>query len=267
MKFLSPTSDIAFKKLFSEPKKNVVIQFLQDLTGNKISDLTFADAAITTKTAHTRFTLEYAKCIDNNGVTYIIEMQIINTFDYKERCQYYASVELSRQLQKTDSYKKLMPVVFVGISHIPVFDDEKEYSSHKKALNLLEYYFLDLTKFNKAIEKCTSATDQWAYLFKHAHELEEVPAFKNPLVVEALETLQQSNFTKKELEAHNDLVNAHASEINRMTGAREDGKYEAATLIAQKLLEQGMDLPQVSAVTGLAVNTLTQFIPAQHIVE
>lgn len=272
MKFLNPTTEIALKKIFNDDKKkHILIHFLNSITKQKkdtaITDITFFDPAVSARGLGTRFTIDYIKCIDTNNTTYIIDTHIITSPDYLERCQYYTSVEVARQLQKTDTYKKLSPLVFIGISHVPVFETEAPYFLHETntKLKLIEYYFLGLSSFNKTAETCNNSLDQWAYLLKNAGSLEEIPTEfnKNKAILDAFDALQSTNFTKKELESHHDLINAYISEMDRMAGAREDGKYEAATRIAQKLLEQGMDIPQVSAITGLEVNTVAQFRPAQ----
>ena len=79
--FLSPTNDIAFKKIFGEIKnKDILIHFLNDVLykqdENAISDLTIINPTQLPEIAGSKESILDVLCTDNNGSQYIVEMQV-----------------------------------------------------------------------------------------------------------------------------------------------------------------------------------------------
>jgi len=262
MPFLAPTTDITFKKLFADKNSPAVLQaFLQAVTGkNDIVNITLESAA-QPKIAWMKSSIEQIRCVDTQGVVYIVDMHITDQLEYLERCQYYASLEVVRQWTKTESYKKLSSVRFIGISQFSLFNDDAYIRAQAPELSLQSFYFVELSKFNKSIEKLKTAADQWLYFLKNCVTLEEVPAQlqENASVVAAFEALRQTNFTKKELESYTELIETHKLETSRIQGARLEGEQEAALRIARKMAQQGMDADTISMITGLTAAECARF--------
>jgi predicted transposase/invertase (TIGR01784 family) len=271
MLFLAPTTDITFKKVFADKTKHeVLIAFLKAVTGKSdITDITHSEAAAQPKIVWMKSPIESIRCVDAHGATYIIDMHITDQADYIERCQYYVSLEIARQWTKTESYKKLSPVRFIGISQFSVFSDDAfmracaalNTATHAQELPLQEFYFIELSKFTKSVDKLKKEVDQWAYFLKNSGTLEEIPAQlqENSALVAAFDALRQTNFTKKELESYTELVEAHKLETSRIQGARLEGEHEAALRIARKMAQQGMDAETISMITGLATVDCARF--------
>lgn len=274
-KFLDPTTDITFKKIFgNKTKTDILIDFLNTVLdrkpGHKITQITFTDPNNHPELIGSKLSIVDIKCVDESGNTYIIEMQVINEANYLDRAQYYAGLEVSRQLERGDAYKKLKPVILIAISNFNLFDN-KDYLNHylilntktyKNDLKLLEFHFIELTKFNKKLNELNTVIDQWAYFLKHASEVYDIPKElqDNEAITKAFKVLEQTNFSRAELEAYDKSVDIYRLELGRATEKQdffEKGVHEKATEIAKKLLNRGtMSLDDISDATGLPIEKL-----------
>lgn len=271
MKFLDPTTDLTFKKVFgSEKTKDILISFLNSVlerkSGEKITSVYIQDPHNHPEIIASKSSIVDLKCEDEKKNQYIIEMQVIRQPDYAERCQYYANLESSKQLDAGQRYKKLTPVIFIGVLKFNMFESPN-YLSHHKMLNietlehglkLTEYHFIELPKFEKKIDKLENIIDQWAFFFQNAGNLEIVPDEfkKNKEIVHAFKVLETSNYTKSERNAYDKLVDEMRLEKARYEDAIEEGNIEKAQDIAKKLLKRNFDLKEISELTGLDIEEI-----------
>ena len=140
-------------------------------------------------------------CIDKHNNHYIIEMQSLNEYNFFERSQYYAARALGNQLKAVEDYIHLLPVVFVGVVDysLDVIKRYKRFAKYREQsiisleeilqastevitkysfINkqtgqiiptpLMELNFVELPKFNKTAQECTTEVDQWLYVMKNA---------------------------------------------------------------------------------------------------
>ena len=72
-------------------------------------------------------------CKDENGVQFIVEMQVASKAGFEKRAQYYAAKAYSRQLNRGQGedgqYANLKEVVFIAIMNYVVFPDKEDYKS------------------------------------------------------------------------------------------------------------------------------------------
>jgi predicted transposase/invertase (TIGR01784 family) len=106
---------------------------------------------------------------------------------------------------------KLKPVIFIWIMWYNLFTEEKDLDNFLSTHLLLnketlshemkdfEFHFIELQKFNKTECELDWIIDQWIYFLKIAEEW-EIPKNRIEEILEAYETVQESNFTKREVE-------------------------------------------------------------------
>ena len=119
-KYLSPRTDILFKKLFAnEHNKNLTIHFLNsilNLSGNReIKEIVLRETVNLPDRAQGKEIIFDVYCTDTKNNHFIIEMQAVNEYNFHERAQYYTARILANQLKRTDNYIDLLPVIFVGV--------------------------------------------------------------------------------------------------------------------------------------------------------
>lgn len=276
MIYLSPKSDVAFKKLFgSIVHKNILISFLNSVLKRpdhlKIVDVVINDPANTPDRPSGKYSIVDLRCTDQKGHQYIVEMQVIDQKDYVARAQYYTAIALARQLNSAEIYNQLVPVIFVGILDFELFNN-KNYLSHKLILDSetyahelkhLEFHFLELPKFTKTEVQLDNILDKWVYFLKNAEVLQKVPTvLKEAEFVEAFGVLARSNWSNKELLEYDQYLDIWRSETSRIESAEErglaKGKTETQVIIAMDMLKANFDIEVIAQMTKLSVEQIKE---------
>jgi len=215
MQFLDVKTDYAFKKVFgSEKSKNILISFLNALVFDnkptKIEDLTIVDPYNIPMIKGVKDTFVDVKATLDDGTKVIIEMQVLNHEGFEKRVLYNAAKNYSIQLNKAEDYHLLNPVIALSIVDFNMFKNNSEVITNFKLIEknqLIEYnddielIFVELPKFNKELEELQNIKEQWIYFIKNAGSLEYVPKSLNPTIQDALNSVNEANLTKEELES------------------------------------------------------------------
>ncbi len=284
MKFLIPTIDIAFKKLFgSQERADLTISFLNSVLerreGELITLVQINDNANRPITKDKERTFVDVHCTDQKGNKYIIEVQVEDERNFMERSQFYASFFLVRQLERKMQYANLVPVIFVGVLDFSLFKDDPDYLSHhfitnkktgKRTLKHLEWHFIELKKFTKTLEELVTPLEKWTYFLKHANEMNQVPAsMKTPHeLVTAFDVLAQHFWSEEELQQYYAELDAWRCSLDFEQGVRREareearaealaegraeGRLEVRETVALSMLKEGIDVSLIAKVTGLS---------------
>lgn len=271
MIYLSPKSDVAFKKLFGNiAHKNILISFLNSVLQRpehlKIVDVVINDPANTPDRVDGKSSIVDIRCTDHSKNQYIVEMQVVSQKDYAARAQYYSSIALARQLNSAQKYDLLVPVIFVGVLNFDLFKAKNFLSHHlildsqtqDHELKHLEFHFIELTKFNKSEAQLDSILDKWVYFLKNAEELQQVPvSFKETELTDAFKVLSQSNWSNQELLEYDRFLDDWRSRAGNFEAGEqsgiEKGRLEANLGTAANLLKVGLDIATIAKTTGLSI--------------
>jgi len=215
----------------------------------------------------------------------IIEMQVLNVEGFEKRILYNASKAYSTQLDIGEDYTILQPVIALTITDFEMFPELEQILSRfilKEKTYLTDYpvydielVFIELTKFNKELEKLETITDKWLYFLKTARKLDAVPTVMEdvPAIKKAFEIASQANLSKQELddlERRSIFIHDQRNAIKKATrlgleqGKREgiqqgieQGALKAKLEIAQQLLAV-LDDEAICQSTGLSVDAIAQ---------
>ena len=217
MKFVDIKNDIAFRKIFGNDKKTeILISFLNavmHLEGDKrIKAITIANPFQLPILPNMKTSIIDVKAKDFKGNTFIVEMQVADVLGMDKRLLYYTSKEYSQQIVSGEKYTELNPVIFIGIFDFD-FTTGEEYLSHHAICNVetkervikdMDFYFIELTKFNKLAEDLNDITDKWIYFIKEAENLDVIPSNLNDDgLKEAYADANQNTWSQAELDAYN----------------------------------------------------------------
>jgi len=218
MKFVDIKNDIAFRKIFgNENKKEILISFLNAVLelpkGKKIKRIEIKNPYQLPEIKDLKSSILDVKVTDERSISYIVEMQVEELDGFDKRVQFYTAKQYSSQIEKGDDYPKLNQVIFIGILDFIFFDDDDEYITRHKTVNVktqksklngMEYNFVELPKFTKKIKECKTLVDKWIYFIQNAQNLNVIPAdVKDEGLKHAYEDADRHNWTKVELEAYN----------------------------------------------------------------
>ncbi|AOY81528.1 Rpn family recombination-promoting nuclease/putative transposase [Moorena producens JHB] len=260
MRFISPKTDFAFKKIFgSSESKEVLISFLNALIyegESRINNLEIIDPYNAGYTTELKDTYLDVKAILNDGSTVIIEMQVLNVPAFDKRVIYNLAKTYSTQLKYGEGYSKLKPVIALTITDFTMFEETDEYLNcfvfKEQQKNFiyrnqhLSMVFVELPKFSRSLEDLETASEKWIYFLKEAPNLEAIPDTLSeiPGIAQALTIANQANMSSKDLE-----------ELHKREVFMEDRKGEIRQALEQgreegRLLMQGLISRQLEGKIG-----------------
>ena len=165
IKFLDPTNDYAFKKIFgTEKNKDILVHFLNKILSlpDPIQSVSFLKTLQDPEILAKKQSIVDVLCQDEKGVQYIVEMQVARSESFVKRAQFYAAKVYTNQLNKGDDYKQLKQVIFLAITDFVMFPDKPEFKSDHVILDRdsfandlkdFSFTFLELPKFKKEIDE------------------------------------------------------------------------------------------------------------------
>lgn len=216
MKFVNVKNDIAFRKIFGNEKKKVIlISFLNAVLGlegkDRVKEVTLLNPFQLPRIAGEKSSIIDVKATDERGVTFIVEMQVAEPAGFDKRVLYYTSKDYAGQINIGEEYPKLRPVYFIGVLDFPYFSGQNYLSSHlildeetgECVFNDMKFRFIELPKFKKEVHELKSIIDKWAFFIKNADELEVMPDnVDDEGLKEAYEEAAQHNWTREEYDAY-----------------------------------------------------------------
>jgi predicted transposase/invertase (TIGR01784 family) len=271
MKFVDVTNDIAFRKIFgNENRKEVLISFLNAVllfeNENIIVDVDILTPYQLPAIRGGKVTIVDVKAKDQNGKTYIVEMQVADVEGFDKRVLYYASKSYSAQIERGDDYEKLNPTYFIGILDFTVTQNPSYISRHtitdvdtgEQLIKDIEFNFIELPKFNKKENELNTVIEQWVYFIKNAENINIIPdSVKDKGLKFAYEDADKHNWTKLELEAYDYVFMREQDERGKWAlltkRELEKGLSEERVSIAKNFLKFGISVEDVALNTGLTV--------------
>ena len=213
-RFLDPTNDVAFKRLFSD--KEILKDFLNAVLrlpeGHKIKELQFIPVEELPPFGFGKRSIFDVKCCDEAGNWYVVEMQNRSEKAFLKRAQYYAAHAYVSQGVQGKTHDGFMPVILVALSKYKLFDDSIGYISYHKTfeeetkqhcLYDMSYVFIELPKFTKKEKELKTIEDYWLYFFSQWSKTNEPPEnLTDECIVKAYKTLDQFNWTEGQYDAY-----------------------------------------------------------------
>ena len=282
MRFLDVKTDYAFKRVFGSGQSvpilrsflNAVLEYPPD---RDIVDLTIVDPYQIPLIKGMKDTYVDVKAVLRDGRRVIIEMQVLNVEGFEKRILYNAAKTYSQELQKGEDYTLLNPVIALTLTDFTLFKDNEDLINRFKLLekkSFIEYnddielVFIELPKFKKTEAQLTDIKDQWLYFIKNAGSLAAVPASmdSDPVFRQAFDIANTANLSQEELEAQDKrhdfiILQRGALKLAEKTGLQQgiqQGIQQEKIRMAQEMISGGMDLAQVSHITGLSETELQQ---------
>ena len=286
-KFLDPKNDLVFKRIFgTEKNKDILIPFLNDILNHRyigeIKDVTFASSVQAPEIIAQKQSIVDVLCRDQNGMQYIVEMQVAETAGFPQRSQFYASRAYGGQLFVGEDYQQLQGVVFLAITDFVMFPNKSALKSEHGTLDLethehdlkdILYTFIELPKFTKKLEELTSIREKWYYYLKYAPEttpevykqlVENLPALRR-----AYQELEAFSWSAEDLAIYEQikkrdrdsasllLAQFQKGEEKGREEGREEGIQTRSLEIARNMLHQlGLDIETVQQATGVSKEEL-----------
>ena len=231
--YISLLTDFGFKRVFGI--KAVMIKFLNtvlDIEGG-IKDLRYGNPEKLGFSHFDRKALYDLYCITGNDEHIIVEIQYISQLYFKDRTLVYASRLINEQSEKGKDWNFRLPKVYmVNILNFSFEEalmplgleikraDENKFVSRVQLIDRdtgelfydkLTLVYIELEKFTKEFRELKTFFEQWIFIIKHLHELNDLPEeLRNDEVFEQLfEIARIAKMTPNE-------VNNYLKDLNNM---------------------------------------------------
>lgn len=277
MRFLNPKTDFAFKKIFgSEESRDILLSFLNailDLTHPyRIQEVQILDPYLAPKIKGMKDTYLDVRVKDEQGRSYIIEMQVLNVAGFEKRILYNACKTYANQIQKGEDYPALTPVVAITITDFTMFDElpavVNRFKLRAKAdpdicQDDLELIFAELPKFTLAESELATVLDKWLYFLKTATDLGAVPPVlaQEAAIAHAFGMANKAGLTPEELEDQERREVFIQDQRGALSLAeqrgRAAGRMEGVLAVASQLLDV-LDDATIVVKTGLSLVEVTR---------
>jgi predicted transposase/invertase (TIGR01784 family) len=268
MQFADIKNDIAFRKIFgNENKTEILISFLNavlKLEGNKqITWVEILNPYQLARIVGSKSTILDVRAKDKIGNSYIVEMQVTDKKGLDKRITYYSAKGYASQLDASENYYKLKPVIFIGILDFEYMQSSNYLSRHlildsetyEHKLKDLEFTFIELPKFNKTEQELQTMVEKWVYFIKNAENLTVIPASVTDKGLQsAYQEADKHTWTKEELEEYEYARMRETDEIARELFVIEKRNIE----IAKNLLKSPLSNEDIAKYTSLTIEQIEQ---------
>ena len=253
-KYLNPKVDFLFKKIFGE-NKELVISFLNSLLpleeGQEILTIEYLSPEQVPNTVLGKNSIVDVRCKDNNGRTFIVEMQSEWTNIFRKRLLVNGSKAIVMQMDKKFAEDKakhfieLQPVYVLAIvngrfskgkdwyHHLQIID----YKNPDVVIDGLDFVLVELPNFTR---------DTWTYTHKQLavlwlRFLKEIDGWhddlpeefvSNQLIYSAIKICEKAAFTPEELYAYE--LSEEQMMWDNSIKFLEDTVIESRKIIAEK---------------------------------
>ena len=253
MRFISPKTDFAFKKIFGSSKsKNILISFLNAIVyenTNTIKSLEIIDPYNPGTTRSLKDTYLDVRAVLDNGSTVITLMQVLNVEASPKRVIYNLAKAYGNQLNVGQEYPRLRPFIALTITDFLLFEDspkminkfrfkeETELFNYRDELTLI---FLELPKFKKELSELKTLSEKWIYFLKSAPSLELIPEPLGsvPEIGEALNIANRAKLSDRELEELQKQELFIEDRKGEISLAKKEGQIEQAVKQSLRLIRR-----------------------------
>ncbi len=275
--FINPFVDRGFKILFGqESSKELLIELINDLLEGEhhVEDLSYMDKEDPGETTDGRGAVFDLLCKDQDGTTFIVELQNARQTYFYERALYYLCRTIVSQGKKGESWEfELVPVYGIFLLNFRSGKTDKvrtdlviadRETGEQKSRNFREI-FIEFPLFNKTESECKTPLDYWLYNLKHMEQLEHLSFKGQKALFARLEELARiANMNKKERAEYEAALKIYRDNENVVTTARREGKEEGIAIgeerglkkgiltTARLMKQNGISFEQIKLCTGLS---------------
>ncbi len=293
-KFINLFTDFGFKKIFgSEPNKDLLIHFLNELLRGKetIKDLRYLKNERLGRRKGERKAIYDLFCENEKGEKFIVEVQRVEQQFFKDRSIYYSAFAIQEQSQQGKWNYELKGVYTIAILDFRFKDSQEGKFFHKIQLldvetcevfyHKLTYIYLEIPKFDKALQDLENDFERWLYAFKNLHRLLDKPQeLQDGVFLRLMELAEIACLSKKEqslyqesLKDYWDLDNSLDSAFQKgeesglekgeqigLEKGKEQGILEGKIETARNMLSKGFEAETIAEITGLSIEKVQEII-------
>lgn len=257
-KFIDPTTDFGFKKIFgSYPNRDLLIALLNQIfRGRKeIVELVYNKNEHVGDTEEIGGVIFDLTCTANNGEQFIIEVQRSAQINLKRRMLYYGSKLISDQAPKgkRKEWNYAIPEVYVIVLMdgfaMPDCDDSGRYlhdiclcnrENGKVFYEDLGFIYLELVNFVKEESELETDLEGWLFVLKNMSRLDKIPVYlRKPVFEKLFGIAEYSKLTKEEKDMYDTSLKRKWDNKAVLDYAINEGREQKSYEFVSNLLAAG----------------------------
>lgn len=276
-RYLDPKSDIVFKKIFAQHPA-LIKSFLNGILplpeGGLIESIEYLTPEQSPRIPALKNAIVDVKCKDQGGRIFIVEMQMQWNTSFNKRLMFGTAKAFVQQINYGEGYSSLCPVYGLALMN-DAFDNTVDDWFHHyrfthvehpdKYLEGMEIIFLELPKFKPQTFEHRKMGVLWLRFMKeiNINSFTVPPEFMDiPEIALAVELTQESAYSKAELAAYDDYLDAvrviKTHQVDSFVSGKAEGKAEVTRLVAKNLLKMGLSLDDIAKATELTPDIIEQ---------
>ena len=259
-RFLDPKNDFAFKRIFGrEENKDILITFLNDVLDHEhigqIQEVALLPTIQDPEIASKKQSILDILCRDQNGVQYIIEMQVARSKGFEKRAQFYAAKAYSTQLMRAGQYQDLKEVIFLAITDFVMYPDQEDIKSDhiildkktlKHKLKDIYFTFIELPKFTKKIDELENDTERWYFYLKNADQTQgpdyEKLTSAHPIIKRAYHEVDKAYWSETELNTYEAVLKRERDNKAARAQALDDAQKKGIAIGEERGMAIGKEV-------------------------
>ncbi len=281
MIFLDPKNDYIFKKIFGQ-HPDILKSFLNSMLplpdGRQIVELEYLSPEMIPETFLEKFSAVDVRCKDQYGRQFLVEMQMNWTTAFKQRVLFNASKAFVTQSGKGSEYQQLQPVYALNLINQNFLPQTEAHYHHYAVVHLkntderlegLEFVFIELEKFRAQNIRDKKLQVLWLRFLTEINESTtniDEELLKQKEIKQAIEYVYEASLSKEEKALYDknwDRISSektilHQTHEKGRAEGRAEGELDKAMAIARKLLSNGMNVNEISEITGLSIFEIEQ---------
>jgi len=288
-----------FKKIFGQ-HLDLIKSFLNNLLplppGHLIETVSYLPAEQSPRIPGMKNTIVDVKCTDEKGRIFIVEMQMAWSKSFMSRFLFGTAKAYIQQLDRGKTYDTLCPVYGLALVNEIFEHTTDDWFHHYRLMNVkeldktldgMEMIFLEVPKFNPQTFEHRRVGVLWMRFLRETESLETIPEeFKDsPELTKAIELAQESAYTRAELAAYDEYLDAvrvtqtirndalkegreEGIEKGREEGREEERKNSLKKLedekknMARKMLARGTRIEDVCEFTDFSIEVVQSLLPS-----
>ena len=277
-KYISPKADLTFKLVFAEHKDLMMslLNALLPLAENApITSIEYETPELVPEMNGGKNSVVDVRCKDALGRQFLVEMQMNWDDEFKKRIIMNASKAVMKQVGKAELFTLIQPVFSLNLLNDKMKGEAPDEFYHdyailnvdhpERSLDYLRFVFVELPKFKpRNIMEKKMAVLWLRFLTEINEDTQEAPAelLENDDIRKALSIVEKSAMSEAQLYAYErfwDEVNrSHVLKENSFKEGEKRGEMKKAIEIAKKLKLQGMSDTDISSLTGLGLDEVSE---------
>jgi predicted transposase/invertase (TIGR01784 family) len=233
-----------------------------------IDQVTFTKNEIPGLTKDSRSGIYDMTCTDENGNTFIVEMQLSEYPEFIQRMKFYALYRLNTLIQKGKYKFKALPKIYcIGILAKNIFPNIADYHNIATLKNgngeliddQMTFVTVELAKFKKKLPAVQTDLDKLIYTMKTLHKAKKTIQFPPFWTEEWLETaireLDTHNMTPEQRLNYEMTLSANAIAVENEREKIEDTrKQEKENFVITLLGQTDFDVSKIAMLTGVSTD-------------